>query len=92
MCCKDHAAISVGDAFAGVGGDVVEELCDGVIGCFCGRGLLSAKLPESHNQLVIDGAAIKQERAPTMDCTRRMPDLSRGSLSSASAAYWILTP
>ena len=62
MCCEDHAASSVGDAVSGVGGDVVEELCDGVVGCFCGRGLLLAKFAESYKQLVIDGAAIKQER------------------------------
>ena len=62
MCCEDHAASSVGDAVAGVGGDVVEELRDCVVGCFCGRGLLLAKLAESHKQLVIDGAAVKQER------------------------------
>ena len=61
MCCEDHAASSVGDAVARVGGDVVEELCDGVVGCFCGRGLLLAKLAESHKKLVIDGAVVIQE-------------------------------
>ena len=61
MCYKDHAARSVGDAVAGVGGDVVKELRDCVVGCFCGRGLLLAKLAESHKQLVIDGATIKEE-------------------------------
>ena len=61
MCCKDHAARSVGDAVAGVGGDIVEELRDCVIGCFCGIGMLLAKLAESHKHLVIDGATIKQE-------------------------------
>ena len=62
MCCEDHVASSVGDSVAGVGGNVVEELRDCVVGCFCGRGLLLAKLAESHNQLVIDGATVKQER------------------------------
>ena len=61
MCCKDHASRSVGNDVAGVGGNVVEELCDCVVGCFCCGGLLSAKLAESHKQLVIDGATIKQE-------------------------------
>ena len=62
MCCEDHAAGSVGDAVAGVGGDVVEELRDCVVGCFFDRGLLLAKFAESHKQLVIDGATVKQER------------------------------
>ena len=62
MCCEDHSASSVGDAVAGVGGNVLEELRDCVVGCFFGRGLLLAKLAESHKQLVIDGATIKQER------------------------------
>ena len=61
MFCEDHATSSVGYAVAGVGGDVVEELRDCVVGCFCGRGLLLAKLAESHKQLVIDGATVKQE-------------------------------
>ena len=51
----------MGNAVAGVGGDVVKELRDCVVGCFCGRGLLFAKLAESHKQIVIDGANIKQE-------------------------------
>ena len=62
MCCEDYATSSVGDAVAGVGGDVVEELRDCIVGCFCGRGLLLAKLADSHKQLVIDGATVKQKR------------------------------
>ena len=42
-------------------GDVFKELRGCVVGCFCCRGLLLARLADIHKQLVIDGATIKQE-------------------------------
>jgi len=60
---EDHVAGAEGDAVVGVGGDVVQELVDGGIGCFGGGGLFGADRAEGDEELVVDGAGEVEQGA-----------------------------
>ena len=60
---EDHVAGSVGDAIVGVGGTVVQELVDFVIGAAFGRRLFGADVTESMEEFVVYDTGVVEEGA-----------------------------
>ena len=58
---EDHVAGSVGDAIVGVGGTVVQELVDFVVGAAGGRRLFGVDVTESMEEIVVYGAGVVEE-------------------------------
>ena len=49
-----HCAGTKSDTICGICCYIVEELIDGIVGCFYGRSLLLTKFAESNKEFVID--------------------------------------
>ena len=60
---EDHVAGSVGDAIIGIGGAVVQELVDFVVGAAGGGRLFGADVAESMEEFVVYGTGIVEEGA-----------------------------
>ena len=58
---SNHLAGSIDDAIVRVGGDVVEELVDGLRGGFSGGGLFGTDGVDGNQELVINGATVEEE-------------------------------
>ena len=55
----DHVADSKSNATAGVGGNVVKGIHNGIIGCLFGNCLLLPYLSEGYKELVVDGLNVE---------------------------------
>ena len=62
MGIKDHFAGSKIDAIAGVGGDLVKELHNVIIGFFCISRLLLPYLAEGYKDVVVNVPTVEQQR------------------------------
>ena len=61
MSAKDNITGSINNAVLGIGGDIIKQLCDGMVCAFCGGCLLRADFIKYHKDFFVDCTCIVQE-------------------------------
>ena len=62
---EDNITGSINNAVVGIGGDIINQLCDVLICALCGSCLLQANFTKVHKEFVVDCTCIVQETSKT---------------------------
>ena len=66
MSAKDNITGLINNAVLGIGGDIIKQLCDGMVCAFCGGCLLRADLIKYHKEFFVDCTCVVQETSKNL--------------------------